>query len=195
MWKTASASSPSGGRPRLVAYHTHKEPCTKIARAGTCSFYPSHSRGVRFYYGIVAVVVVAVVENGGLARALTGLAIFIAVFVAVLALVDGLGGSPSFALGKAPPPTLSRNGDSRGGASTLSTTPQRRAIAGMEPPPTHNDRWFAVGVCARERSLRRGGRLGAVGRSRVGARHGRPGAGDGGRGMTDSSERAFVSKV
>ena len=33
---------------------------------------------------------------------------------------------------------------------------------------------------------------GAVGRSRVGARHGRPGAGDGGRGMTDSSERAFV---
>ena len=38
-------------RPRLVADHTHKEPCTaKIARAGTCSsFYPSHSRGLRFY--------------------------------------------------------------------------------------------------------------------------------------------------
>ena len=31
MWKTASASPPSGGRPRLVADHTHKEPCTKIA--------------------------------------------------------------------------------------------------------------------------------------------------------------------
>ena len=28
MWKTASASPPSGGRPRLVAGHTHKEPCT-----------------------------------------------------------------------------------------------------------------------------------------------------------------------
>ena len=44
MWKTASASRstspPSGGRPRLVADHTHKEPCTKIARAGTCSFLP-----------------------------------------------------------------------------------------------------------------------------------------------------------
>ena len=38
--KTASASPPSGGRPRLVADHTHKEPCTKIARAGTCSFLP-----------------------------------------------------------------------------------------------------------------------------------------------------------
>ena len=37
MWKTASASPPSGGRPRLVADHTHKEPCTKIARAGTVS--------------------------------------------------------------------------------------------------------------------------------------------------------------
>ena len=24
MWKTASASPPSGGRPRLVADHTHK---------------------------------------------------------------------------------------------------------------------------------------------------------------------------
>ena len=47
MWKTASASPPSGGRPRLVADHTHKEPCTKIARAGTCvPFYPSHSREV-----------------------------------------------------------------------------------------------------------------------------------------------------
>ena len=33
MWKT-SASPPSGGRPRLVAVHTHKEPCTKIARPG-----------------------------------------------------------------------------------------------------------------------------------------------------------------
>ena len=41
MWKTASASPPSGGRPRLVADHTHKEPCTKIARAGTCSFLPT----------------------------------------------------------------------------------------------------------------------------------------------------------
>ena len=40
MWKTASASPPSGGRPRLVADHTHKEPCTKIARAGACSFLP-----------------------------------------------------------------------------------------------------------------------------------------------------------
>ena len=40
MWKTASASPPPGGRPRLVADHTHKEPCTKIARAGTCSFLP-----------------------------------------------------------------------------------------------------------------------------------------------------------
>ena len=36
----ASASPPSGGRPRLVADYTHKEPCTKIARAGTCSFIP-----------------------------------------------------------------------------------------------------------------------------------------------------------
>ena len=34
MWKTASASPPSGGRPRLVADHTHKEPCTKIAKGG-----------------------------------------------------------------------------------------------------------------------------------------------------------------
>ena len=40
MWKTASASPPSGGRPRLAADHTHKEPCTKIAKAGTCSFLP-----------------------------------------------------------------------------------------------------------------------------------------------------------
>ena len=40
MWKTASASPPPGGRPRLVADHTHKEPCTKIARAGACSFLP-----------------------------------------------------------------------------------------------------------------------------------------------------------
>ena len=40
MWKTASASLPS-----------HKEPCTKIARAGPIPFYPSHSReeeGCRF---------------------------------------------------------------------------------------------------------------------------------------------------
>ena len=42
---SASVSPPSriaigGGRPRLVADHTHKEPCTKIARAGTCSFLP-----------------------------------------------------------------------------------------------------------------------------------------------------------
>jgi len=28
------------GRPRLVADHTHKESCTKIARAETCSFLP-----------------------------------------------------------------------------------------------------------------------------------------------------------
>ena len=54
MWKTASASPSSGGRPRLVADHTHKEPCTKIARAGTCSFLPiSQQRGVRFYLFIV----------------------------------------------------------------------------------------------------------------------------------------------
>jgi len=45
MWKTASASPPPGGRPRLVADHTHKEPCTKIARAGTCSFLPISQRG------------------------------------------------------------------------------------------------------------------------------------------------------
>ena len=38
--RLASASPPSGGRPRLVADHTHNEPCTKIARAGTCSFLP-----------------------------------------------------------------------------------------------------------------------------------------------------------
>ena len=38
-----------GGRPRLVVDHTHKEPCTKIERAGACSFCPSQSRGVRFY--------------------------------------------------------------------------------------------------------------------------------------------------
>ena len=42
MWKTASASPPSGGRPRLVADHTHKEPCTKIARAGACLFLFTH---------------------------------------------------------------------------------------------------------------------------------------------------------
>ena len=47
MWKTASASPPSGGRPRLVADHTHREPCKKIARAGT--FYPPHSREVRVF--------------------------------------------------------------------------------------------------------------------------------------------------
>ena len=34
MWKTASASPPSGGRPRLVADHTHKEACTKTAEGG-----------------------------------------------------------------------------------------------------------------------------------------------------------------
>ena len=45
MWKTASASPPPGGRPRLVADHTHKEPCTKIARAGTCSFLPIRAIG------------------------------------------------------------------------------------------------------------------------------------------------------
>ena len=40
--ETASGSlPPSGGRPRLVADHTHKEPCTKIARAGACSFLPT----------------------------------------------------------------------------------------------------------------------------------------------------------
>ena len=48
MWKTASASPPSGGRPRLVADHTHKEPCTKTAGRGPVPFYPSPSRGVRF---------------------------------------------------------------------------------------------------------------------------------------------------
>ena len=36
----ASHGRSLGGRPRLVADHTHKEPCTKIARAGTCSFLP-----------------------------------------------------------------------------------------------------------------------------------------------------------
>ena len=41
MWKTASASPPSGGRPRLVADHTHKEPCTKTAGRGPVPFYPS----------------------------------------------------------------------------------------------------------------------------------------------------------
>merc|ERR1712078_505938 len=50
MWKTASASPPSGGRPRLVADHTHKEPCTKTAGRGPVPFYPSPSRGVRFIY-------------------------------------------------------------------------------------------------------------------------------------------------
>ena len=53
MWKTASASPPSGGRPPplLVADHTHKYQIkrykntpgllgTKIARAGTYSFLP-----------------------------------------------------------------------------------------------------------------------------------------------------------
>ena len=49
MEKTASASPPSGGRPRLAADHTHKEPCTKIARAGTVPFYPSHSREVSVF--------------------------------------------------------------------------------------------------------------------------------------------------
>ena len=43
MWKTASASPPSGGRPRLVADHTHKEPCTKTAGRGPVPFYPSPS--------------------------------------------------------------------------------------------------------------------------------------------------------
>merc|ERR1712078_949039 len=50
MWKTASASPPSGGRPRLVADHTHKEPYTKTAGRGPLPFYPSPSRGVRFIY-------------------------------------------------------------------------------------------------------------------------------------------------
>ena len=50
MWKTASASPPSGGRPRLVADHTHKEPCTKTAGRGPVPFYPSPSRGVRVIY-------------------------------------------------------------------------------------------------------------------------------------------------
>ena len=45
MWKTASASSPIGRTtpgPASRRPHTHKvkEPCTKIARAGTCSFLP-----------------------------------------------------------------------------------------------------------------------------------------------------------
>ena len=38
MWKTASASPPSGGRPRLAADHTHKEPCTKTAGRGPVPF-------------------------------------------------------------------------------------------------------------------------------------------------------------
>ena len=39
MWKTASASPPSGGRPRLVADHTHK----------VVPFYPSDSREVSVF--------------------------------------------------------------------------------------------------------------------------------------------------
>ena len=43
---------PPGGRPRLVADHTHNEPCTKIARAGACSFLPISQRevSVLFFY-------------------------------------------------------------------------------------------------------------------------------------------------
>ena len=48
MWKTASASPLAGGRPRLVADHTHKEPCTKIARAGPCSCLPIRKRNFSF---------------------------------------------------------------------------------------------------------------------------------------------------
>ena len=42
--KTASASPPSGGRPRLASRRPHPRriPCTKIARAGTCVY-------LRFY--------------------------------------------------------------------------------------------------------------------------------------------------
>ena len=57
MWKTASASPPSGGRRRLLYVRVVADPTptksknpaqsTKIALAGTCSpFYPSHSREV-----------------------------------------------------------------------------------------------------------------------------------------------------
>ena len=49
MWKTASASPPSGGRPRLAADHTHKEPCTKTAGRGPVPFYPSPSREVSVF--------------------------------------------------------------------------------------------------------------------------------------------------
>ena len=60
MWKTASAASPpSGGRPRLVADHTHKEPCTKTAGRGPVPFYPSPSRGVRVIYLFTAICVSA----------------------------------------------------------------------------------------------------------------------------------------
>ena len=34
MWKTASASPPSGGRPRLVADHTHKRTLHKDRKGG-----------------------------------------------------------------------------------------------------------------------------------------------------------------
>jgi hypothetical protein len=63
MWKTASASPPSGGRPRLVADHTHKEPCTKTAGRGPVPFYPSPSRGVRFYLFIYLSAVRAVFRH------------------------------------------------------------------------------------------------------------------------------------
>ena len=50
MWKTASASPPSGGRPRLVADHTHKEPSAQRSQGrGPVPFYPSHSREVSVF--------------------------------------------------------------------------------------------------------------------------------------------------
>ena len=46
-----SVSGSYVGKTAKVADHTHKEPCTKIARAGTCSFLPiSYSRFVFFLY-------------------------------------------------------------------------------------------------------------------------------------------------
>ena len=53
VWKRAiSASPPSGGRPRLVADHTHKEPCTKIATPATDR---RHARSQRVPHASVSV--------------------------------------------------------------------------------------------------------------------------------------------
>ena len=49
MWKTASASPPSGGRPRLVADHTTKNPAQRSQGRGPVPFSPSHSREVSVF--------------------------------------------------------------------------------------------------------------------------------------------------